>query len=287
MLKRFWNKTCAFDAEWVPCPRSARRLLNLPPDTSDEDAFTAIWKYDDEDWQEGQPHPFIKLALSQVVSIVGVVRTVEDDGHIRLGLRSRGIDRYEEGAMIRDFLEGVAGQGYQLWGYNSNNSDLPILVQRAIALGIQCPHFTNRPPKPWLGDDYFDSRQSQAHVDLLEAISTRVRGKAMPKLKEMAAACGLPGKTEIKQEQIDGQNVAGLYLDGRIDLIVAYNELDALTNHLLMLRVAYFCAHLDRERYREEIQATRELITREVDAGKEHLADYNERWHLLENTMWA
>ena len=287
MIKQLWKKTCAFDAEWTPCPRSVRRFLNLPADSDDEAIFHAIWKHTDPDWQPGQRHPFIKLALSQIVSIVGVVRTVGSDGHIRLGLRSQGIDHHKEGAMIRDFLEGVAGQGYQLWGYNSSGSDLPILIQRALALGIQCPQFARRPDKPWQGNDYFDSRNSQAHVDLMEIIRVRRWGASQPRLNELAAACGIPGKIEIKQERIEGENVAQFYLDGRIDLIVAYNELDALTNHLLMLRVAHFGAFLDERQYEAEITATRDLLEREIDAGKEHLAAYRDRWLELENEVWA
>ncbi len=30
MIKQFMAKTCAFDAEWVPCGETGRRLLGLP-----------------------------------------------------------------------------------------------------------------------------------------------------------------------------------------------------------------------------------------------------------------
>ena len=282
MIKEFWGKTCAFDTEWVPCPRSVRRFLDLPADVDDETAFHAIWQHTDPEWRPGQPHPFIKLALSQLVSIVGVVRTVESDGAIRLGLRSQGSHQHDEATMIGDFLEGVAGNGYQLWGYNSAGSDLPILLQRALALGIQCPQFARRPKKPWLGADYFDARNSQAHVDLLDVIRPW-RGRDWPKLTELAAACGIPGKIEIKRERIQGENVAQFYLNGDLDLIVAYNEVDALTNHLLMLRVAYFGAFLDERRYEAELNATRDLLEREIDAGKDHLIAYRDRWQELES----
>ncbi len=281
MIKEFWHQTCAFDAEWTPCPRSVRRYLELPTDTSDEAAFQAIWKHTDAEWEPGDRHPFIKLALSQIVSIVGVVRRVGADGHIRLDLRSQGIDEHGEALMIKRFLEGVATQGYQLWGFNSSGSDLPILIQRALVHGLRCPNFTRRPNKPWEGSDYFDARNSQAHVDLMEIIRVRRWGASQPSLNELAAACGIPAKIAIKQEQVKGENVAQLYLDGRIDLIVAYNELDALTNHLLMLRVALFGDFLDEERYQAEIAATRELLEREINAGKEHLAAYHDRWLAL------
>ena len=299
MIKEFWAKTCAFDAEWVPCARSVRRLLNLPPSTSDEEAFLTIWQHTNPDWEPSDDpshrfagHPFIKLALSQIVSIVGVVRTVEKDGHIHLVLRSQGINKHEEGAMIRSFLEGVARQGFQLWGYNSGNSDLPILIQRAMALGIQLPHFARRPDKPWEGgefrrpNDYFDSRNSQAHIDLMEVTQSRF-GRSSPKLTELAAASGIPVKVGIKRwpQQIDGENVAQLYLEGHTDLIVAYNEFDALTNHLLMLRVAYLGAFLDDRQYEQEIHAVREMIEREIESEKSHLSEYLDSWRELEEEL--
>lgn len=294
MIKEFWAKTCAFDAEWVPCSRSVRRLLRLPHSTSDEEAFLAIWKHTDPKWEPSDDpghrfagHPFIKLALSQIVSIVGVVRTVESDGTIRLVLRSQGIHQHDEGAMIQGFLEGVARQGYQLWGYNSSGSDLPILIQRALALRIQLPHFARRPDKPWEGNDYFDSRNSQAHIDLLKIVSMWGWGMSSPKLDELAAACGIPGKIEIKRTHVQGENVAQLYLQGDIETIVAYNEVDAITNHLLMLRVAHFGAFLSTEQYEKELDATRDLLATEIDKGKEHLATYRDRWQAMEAEQLA
>jgi len=290
VIKQFSQKTCAFDVEWVPCPRSVRRLLNLPASTSDEEAFLAIWQHTDPTWAASDDHshrfaghPFIKLALSQVVSIVGVVRTVERDGNIRLGLRSRGIHEHEEGKMIQDFLEGVASQGYQLWGYHSSRSDVPILIQRALALGIRLPNFARRPPRPWEGLDYFDARNSQAHVDLL-AVTQSQWGANSPKLTDLAAACGIPVKVEITswRQPIDGENVAQLYLEDHIDLIVAYNEFDALTNHLLMLRVAHLGAFLDDQQYEREKAVLRQLLEQEIEAGKAHLVDYRDRWDELE-----
>lgn len=293
MIKEFSKKTCAFDAEWVPCARSVRRLLNLPATTSDEEAFLAIWQHTDPAWAPSDDrqhrfagHPFIKLALSQLVSLVGVVRTVERDGQIHLGLRSVGVHQIDEGSMIQDFLEGVARQGFQLWGYNSSRSDLPIMLQRALALGIQLPHFARRPPKPWEGRDYFDSRNSQAHIDLLAVMQSQW-GQNSPKLTELAAACGVPVKVEITswRQHIDGENVAQLYLEGHIDLIVAYNEFDALTNHLLMLRVAHLGAFLDERQYEAEVAATRDLLEQEIEAGKAHLGDYLDCWRDLEEEM--
>lgn len=60
MIKNFRPKTCAFDCEWVPCAETARRLLKLAPDTTEADAFEAIWDYSRKAGDD-TPQPFIKL----------------------------------------------------------------------------------------------------------------------------------------------------------------------------------------------------------------------------------
>ena len=120
MIKTFSPKTCAFDCEWVPCPVTARRLLGLPTDTSDAHAMHAAWR---RYAKEGEERPFLKLVLSQVVSIAAVIRQRDDNGHIKLGMYARGVDEYAEGELIGNFLEGVAKRQWQLWGFNSAGSD--------------------------------------------------------------------------------------------------------------------------------------------------------------------
>ena len=109
----------------------------------------------------------------------------------------------------------------QLVGFNSQRSDLKILVQRAVAQGIQAKSFAKRPDKPWEGVDYFDSKFSPVHVDLIEILGGF--GKSTPSLHEMANVCGIPGKMSV-----EGDEVATFWLKERLSEIVAYNECDAL-----------------------------------------------------------
>jgi 3'-5' exonuclease len=270
MLRTFADRTCAFDVEWAPCPETARRLLKLPPETRDADAVRAVWRrYAKED----EERPFLKLALSQVLSIAAILRERTPDGEIHLTLSARGVDEIDEGELIRRFLEHVAGKHYQLWGFNSGAADLPILRQRAIARGVACPQFAARPAKPWLGMDYFDTRTSDAHMDILQLLAGFNRGAAMPSLDEFCAACGLPGKLEV-----DGAQVGELFLQGEIRRIVEYNETDALTTHLLALRLALHAGKLTDEQYAQEIQAVRRLVQEQIDLGKEQFVEFGAAW---------
>ena len=65
-------------------------------------------------------------------------------------------------------------------------------MQRAVAKGFQAEKLTKRPEKTWLGDDYFDSRNSEAHVDLIKILGGD--GSSNPSLNETASVRGTPGK---------------------------------------------------------------------------------------------
>ena len=89
-----------------------------------------------------------------------------------------------------------------------------ILVQRTVAKGIQAKEFAKRPEKPLEGVDYFDSKFSPVHVDLIDILG--VHGKSTPSLNEIANACRIPGKMGV-----DGKEVTPLWLEGRLPEIVA------------------------------------------------------------------
>ena len=273
MIKEFKAKTCAFDAEWVPCAESGRRLLGLEKDMPEADVFEAMWAHDRKEGDGPEVQPFLKLVMSKVVSIAAVMREVHQDGRVELKVYSSGVDETSEGKMIQQFLEQVATKGFQLWGYNSSGADVPILMQRAIALGIELPKFSKRPNKPWEGMDYHDARGSQAHVDIMNAIGG-YGGSSNPKLAELAAASGVPGKLDT-----DGGQVAQMYLAGKVRDIVAYNETDALTTHLLMLRVALTGGFLIREKYMDELAAVDALLAEGIQAGKEHFRQFRDVWY--------
>lgn len=268
MIKSFSPTTCAFDCEWVPCPATARRLLGLPPDCSDREATEAAWR---ACAREGEERPFLKLVLSKVVTIAAVVRKPGADGP-KLSLFSASCDERGEAHLISSFLERVAGGGFQLWGYNSASADLPILKQRAMALDAPIPTFSKRPGKPWEGVDYHD-RHSEAHVDILDLVGAYGNGASRPKLHELAVACGFPGKLDVH-----GGEVADLYLDGRLAEILQYNETDAVTTHLLMLRLAHVTGFLADDAYGCELLAVEGLVQEQAAAGKAQFVKFWEAW---------
>ncbi len=99
------------------------------------------------------------------------------DGTVALAIRSFpevASPQVPERLIIAGFLKEVALQKAQLVGFNSQSSDLPIMIQRGIANRSRCPEFGTRPGKPWEGIDYFH-RFSEAHIDLAHGCTQGAR----------------------------------------------------------------------------------------------------------------
>lgn len=273
MFKYLHQKIWIFDSEWVPDPTVGRALYQLSESMTDEAVITEMWKKGGA--TEADPTPFLKTVLCRIVSISAVTRTAFQD-KIQLQLLSLpkntdNPDQCNEAYIIDTFLNAIGKNRPQLVGYNSSGSDLKILIQRGIAKGIQASEFCRRPAKPWEGVDYF-ARSSDFHIDLLEIVGSW--GKGSPSLNEMATACGIPGKMDF-----DGNSVAPLWLDGKLDQIIAYNEFDAITTYLLWLRIAYFGGFLTSSAYEEEQELLKQLLIDESENPERvYLKKYLEEW---------
>lgn len=263
----------AFDLEWVPDSASGRRACHLPAATPDDEVYAAMWA--DAGATPEEPRPYLKTMLCRVVSLAVVMRKVQG-GNVSLTLFSLPqSEAMPERELIGRFLKGIgdATPRPQLVGFNSRESDLPILIQRGMALGVSAPGFAHRPEKRWEGFDYFD-KYNEGHIDLKEVVGGW--GKATPSLHQFATACGIPGKIDTS-----GDNVIDLWLAGDVRRIVEYNEFDALTTYLLWLRAAYFAGHFNDAGHAEEVERVRELIGKRIAAGQTHLVRYLARWDEL------
>lgn len=275
MFKNIKKQVWAFDAEWIPDPKSGRILYKLPETLSDAEVMEEMWKRGGA--TEEDPQPYLKTVQCRLVSIAMVQRQIHDDGKISLRLLSLPKSHDEkdiaEKEILSTFLGALGSRKPQLVGYNSLAADIRIMVQRGITQGISAPKFAQRPNKPWEGVDYF-SRGGDWHIDLKDYAAPGW-GSGTPSLNEMAVLSGIPGKMET-----DGQQVPKLWLEDKLDAIIAYNEFDALTTFLVWLRMAYFTGLINLDQYENEQELTRELIKNE-SANKPHLTDYLLEWERL------
>ena len=269
----------SFDVEWVPDPLAAARLFDCPIETpaEREQAMIRLWQHGGA--TEEKPQPYLKTILCRVVTLVGVLREKKPDSkipHLRLISLPLKLDTPwmdQEKAILQGFFEAVGSKKPQLVGYNSAQADVPILVQRAIVNGLSCPGFARRPEKPWEGVDYFSGHGDHS-IDLAPVLG---RYNQMPSLNEVARLSGIPGKIDTS-----GGGVAELWLEGRLDEILAYNECDALTTHLVWARFAHFGGFLNAEEYEAEQKAVRDLIVSLIENGKPTLKRFLDEWDRLQ-----
>jgi predicted PolB exonuclease-like 3'-5' exonuclease len=278
MIKNVKHRVWAFDLEWVPDPLAGRLLYEVGDDVTDPAEVMAVM------WERGgateeDPTPFLKTALCRVVSVAALERRQLPDGSVKLNLMSLPHDptsneEATEAHVVGTFLDALGKNRPQLVGYNSLSSDLKILIQRGLILGLSAPAFCERPEKPWEGIDYF-ARGSDWNVDLKEIVGGW--GLSSPSLHEIAVQSGIPGKMGV-----DGNDVAPMWLEGNIERIVRYNECDAITTYLVWLRLAHMAGFFDDEAYAREQQEVASLLQIEIaKGGREHLEEYIEAWNLL------
>jgi predicted PolB exonuclease-like 3'-5' exonuclease len=279
LIKSVQERVWAFDLEWVPDPLAGRLVHGLgDASTSPREMLEAMWRQGGA--TEEDPTPFLKTVVCRIVSIAAIERRVRGPGEeptlalLSLPRDPTSADDSRETAVVGTFLEALGKHKPQLVGFNSRESDLKILIQRGVILGVEAAGFAQRPEKPWLGIDYF-ARDSEWSVDLKDIVGGW--GKGVPSLHELAVQCGVPGKMDV-----DGNDVAELWLSGRLDEIVAYNELDALTTYLVWLRIAHFAGLFSTPAYEAEQARVRDLILRESAGGKKpHLLRYLDEWQRL------
>lgn len=282
MLKGNIPELCLFyDLEWVPDAAGARRLFDLPDDTTEIDAMQRLWEHTPQYNAEKCPRPFIKYMFSRVVSIAFLSRRVvyrEGERTIEFGLNSLPKlpfleNDINEAEIIQQFLYFVGKRRPQLVGFNSCESDLQVLIQRGMINEVTAPEFNQRPPKAWDPGDYFKKWDNEDHLDLLKLFSS---GAMKPKLDELAKLCGYPGKIDVK-----GDQVTDLWLARDITKIVEYNQIDTLNTYLVWLRLVYFAGKVTEEEYFDETEQFRTFL--DVEAEKEEkafLTQFTEKWPL-------
>jgi predicted PolB exonuclease-like 3'-5' exonuclease len=269
-----------YDLEWVPDAVGAKLLYDLPAETTEAEAIQALWEHTGQYDGEKNRRPFVKYMFSRVVSIAFLSRKIvyrEGEKTTDFSLNSLPklpleSDEVNEADIIERFLYIVGERCPQLVGYNSQESDIQVLIQRGLVNEVTAPGFCKRPMKPWEGLDYFDGRNSEAHFDILTKFSNR--GGMAPRLDELAKLCGYPGKIDVY-----GDQVVDLWLDGNPTKIVEYNQIDTLNTYLVWLRLVYFAGKLTEEEYINEQEQFREFLEAEIaKPEKAFLSQFLEKW---------
>ncbi len=248
MIKSVHDEVWAFDCEWVPDLQAGRLLYRLPEDLPSQEVLRIMWEQGGATPEN--PTPFLRTLFCRVVSIAMVIRRTFKNGEVQLFLQALpenpDDEAQDEAYILKRFLQdGLPSRNPQLVGFNSRNSDLRILTQRAVINGLTLKNLSDRlDAKPWESLD----------VDLMELVSGFGKSYAVS-LHEIATLCGIPGKLGTT-----GDDVCGLWYSGRRKEIVQYNCFDALTTYLVWLRMAFFSGRFSPGDYVVEQQRVKRLL---------------------------
>jgi hypothetical protein len=136
----------------------------------------------------------------------------------------------------------------QLVSWNGGGFDLPVLHYRGLQHGVVADKYWD------LGDDdrefkwnNYISRYHMRHLDLMDLLAMYQPKNNAP-LDAMAKLCGFPGKLGM-----DGSQVYGAYLDGKLDEIRRYCETDVMNTYLVYCRFQKMRGGLTEKEYDQEI----------------------------------
>lgn len=288
MIRTIGEMVIAFDCEWIPDAASAALLFPEAVNATEAQRLERLWQANGATAEN--PHPFVRLMQSRVVSIAMMIRRYHPKApeNERVSLELTWLPRKPGDASLREerkivggFLSAIGNKQPQLVGFNSRNSDLRILAQRALALGIPAKGFLNRPAKPWEGVDYF-GREGDASVDLMELIAGGFSGRnAAVSLHEAATLCGIPGKFGTH-----GDEVFEMWQQERYREIVEYNCYDAITTYLLWLRLAWISGRFSTDEYEQEQELLRDyLMGISQESETAFIEAYINEWDRLQEVL--
>ena len=256
----------AFDIETVPDFEFGRKLYGLEGIEDREVAKAMLaarrTKVPDAD--------FLPLHQQQIIAISVAARWDEN----KFMIRSLGRKDSEEKSIVKEFFRAI-DKAPNLVTWNGSGFDLPVLNYRALRYGIQSRVYwdTGETNQEFRWNNYHN-RYHKRHVDLMDMLA-RYQGRAFAGLDEVSKLIGLPGKIGI-----GGGKVLDAYLEGRIQEIRDYCDIDTLNTYLIYLRFKYIQRGFTVAQYRKELNITKKWLDQRQEP---YLREYREGWNEFAN----
>ena len=239
----------AFDIETVPDVEAGRRLHGLEglDDTSVAKAMHQLRMQ-----ESGQS--FVRLYLHRVVAVSGVLRRRTRSGESAdIRIWSLGAPESSEKDLVEAFFRLVDLRTPILVTWNGSGFDLPVLVYRALHLGVSAGRYFETRDPDFRFNNYLN-RYHERHTDLMDVFASHQLRAAAP-LEELSRFLGLPGKQGMR-----GEDVEGRYFAGEIGAIRDYCEADALLIWLIHLRFDWLRGRLDDAELAHELALVRAAV---------------------------
>ena len=251
----------AFDIETAPDCDGLRRLYGLDPGLTDRDVAEIAFQRR----RVAANHDFLQLHQHRVIAIACALREGEGFRVWSLGTPEDG-----EAELIRRFFDGIEKYSPQLVSWNGGGFDLPVLHYRSLVHGISAPRYWDQgeDDREFKWNNYI-SRYHARHLDLMDLLALYQPRNNVP-LDEMAKLIGFPGKLGM-----DGSQVWGAYLGGKLHAIRSYCETDAANTYLVYLRFQLLRGVFDAPQYEREVALVRAILGKSAEP---HWREFLEAW---------
>ena len=263
-----------FDIETIPDVVGLRRIEVYPDSMTDvQVAEKAMSEKFEKTGSE-----FLPLFLQRIVAISCVIRRTTKDGAPQIKVGSLGNPEDDEKLLVQAFFDLIEKYTPQLVSWNGSGFDLPVLHYRALVNQVQASRYwemgesQDSDSREFKWNNYI-SRYHMRHLDMMDLLA-KFNGRANAPLDGLAKLCGFPGKLGM-----DGSQVWGAYLDGRLPDIRRYCETDGVNTYLMYCRFQLMRGGFSFAEYQEElafVKAYLEGLSKQPESSqwKEYLAGF-------------
>jgi 3'-5' exonuclease len=251
-----------FDIETIPDVAGLRALRGAPASMSDAEVLAT----EKAERAAGGKSEMLPLYLQRVLVISCVYRNVK-------GLTVQSFvapSEADEGAAIQTFFDKIEKHQPQLVSWNGGGFDLPVLHYRGLKHGAVADKYWDmgEDDREYKWNNYI-SRYHMRHLDMMDLLAL-YQPRANAPLDAMAKLCGLPGKLGM-----DGSQVHGAFLDGKLDDIRRYCETDVMNTWLLYCRFQKMRGGFTEAEHEREVVLARETLGK---LDEPHWAEYLAAW---------
>ncbi len=249
----------AFDIETVPDTDGGRLLYELEG-LNEADAAKAMLAARRTKIPEATILP---LHQHKVVAISVAVRWTREERESFV-VKSLGHESSTEKELVAELFRAIEKRP-TLVSWNGNGFDLPVLQYRALLHSIPCTPYwdTGEFDRDFKFNNY-QSRYHRRHLDIMDILA-RYQPRCSASLDEIAKLIGFPGKSGI-----GGAYVHDAYLNGQLQEIRDYCDIDVLNTYLISLRYEFIRGAFSTSKYDSEMELVRQFLD---NSQKPHLIE--------------
>jgi predicted PolB exonuclease-like 3'-5' exonuclease len=251
-----------FDIETIPDVAGLRALRGMDAGTADAEVMAA----ERAEREAAGKSDMLPLYLQRVLVISCVYRSAK-------GLTVQSFvapQERNEGTIIQTFFDKIEKHQPQLVSWNGGGFDLPVLHYRGLKHGVVADKYWDmgEDDREYRWNNYI-SRYHTRHLDLMDLLAL-YQPRANAPLDAMARLCGLPGKLGM-----DGSQVYGAFLEGRLEEIRRYCETDVMNTWLVYCRFQKMRGGFTEAEHEREVALAREALAK---LDEPHWAEYLAAW---------